>query len=231
MNALQRWARKNPRALEWAYHYASFFPGIVLSLAFVGALIGRQLSPITELPISNIEALTSLTEIGKIPIARMNWEPPQGMKGVFRNVPVFDAAGRPQLNEVQRVIRGRGHAFHLGDEIREVLIPHLGNPTFFERQQIAPRAFPHYLDGRFIPPQRPGTRHRLELERETSSRALFYEPNVVFDRTGVFERFQKVEFRSAIDPNLYALWGGVIGTVIGISIFHLRESVTDSDEE
>jgi hypothetical protein len=239
---MRAWALRHPKSLERAYHYSSFSSGILLTIGFIGALIAQRLSPLTDVPITNVEGSFRKAEIGQIPKARLNSELNQGMKPVIRDVPFLDASGRPETHEVTRTVRGRGRVYHSGEEIREILIPRLGNPPYLLREERRLRMRNYDLDGRILkaerPDMRPGQKMRsFDKKRFFSERRwqqptphqddvvkiLWYDPNVVQTHTAVFERLQKIEFHSAIDPERWAICGAVVGTVIGVGIFLLRE--------
>ena len=230
-----RWTAKHLDRLEWAYHYSSFAAGIALTTAFAFAWIARFVTPTVEVPITNIEATYKAVEIGQIPKARLTSEPPQGTKPVIRDMPALDASGRPETHEVLRTVRGNGRAYHSGEEIREVVIPRLGEPPYREYRRLAPKGFRYNLDGRTVLPERPQFKppqprklrenplSAKSRSQEVHTEALFYDPNVVFDHTGVFERLQKIEFRSAIDPEAWAIYGAILGTIVGVAVFFLRD--------
>jgi|688.fasta_scaffold455066_2 hypothetical protein len=228
------------RVLDCLYHYASFLSGILLVLGFFAGLLVNAFTPYTEVPYKNIEASMREKELGEIPKARLDCEVSQGTKKVTRLAPELTESGQPILRELQRTAKGKGKAYHVGEEIREVLIPYLGEPQFHEfKRRPLQRGSRYRVDGRVLSVERDRIRVLLErpdgglteqqpsLPRPDKVILLLYEPNVLMRRTGTFERLEKIEFHATIDPQLWAVYGAVLGTVIGLAVFWKKSYQSD----
>jgi hypothetical protein len=209
------------------YNLASFMPGIGLTLGYLGAWIVTLSSPPKNITVTDELAIRHQQKLGDMPNWRFEFEPDMGTSPIMADIPERGADGKPVLKPVQKAVRGRGRPTIYIASQTEVTIPTLGNPPYDEERRLLRSPVGSYTvirrDGR------PGfIRKELLTGKEREERKGFgevmfdYYPNIEQRKTGVRETVRSVGFEPYFDQNSVSIWWGIIGTVVGLSIFIMR---------
>lgn len=211
------------RLFDHIYHIASFLPGIGLTLGYIGACIATALSPVKTVEVFDEVAEWKETQIGTIPKWHFDFEPDRGSDPIWVKSPTLDADGKPIINKVSRIFHGKGKSTIQLKTEREIAPPYLGDPPFYQRKIWGSVNTVRRADSPRI--VMPGTMTAEEKRQRTGKKTtrFHYLPNIQHYSTGCYERIYEVSFSPNFDPNSISIAWSIIGTVIGVTVFYLKE--------
>ncbi|NJK90391.1 MAG: hypothetical protein HC904_00290 [Blastochloris sp.] len=210
------------KVFDWLYHYASFLPGIGLTIGYIGAVLSEPTRTATFVDhVAHYEE----QEIGIIPKWHHETKPPRGFSPVIVMQPKLDSDGQPVIRESQRTVKGKGVPTVYIKEKKEIFVSELSEDKYTIRR-IRSVGYLVERDEKFvISSPRLMTKEELENTPKGGIR-VHYLPNIHKRSTGVYEVYHDVSWDVKFDPNSVSIWFAIAGTVSGVLIFHLRPMFT-----